>query len=209
MYDPVLDDPVRFFWVIDHFTVSLHSPNGMQIDQSHKPHNASVPYPIMHHFVTEMCTCVHISVTKWCILGYLSDALWNLWDGSIVCRQGCATLGIIIGPWKERWKFPPVTSAHNPLRLRQPQPISKPTNYKNVMTAIFPGHIPKTRGHTDRATVTMLRPCSSLSGSPGDFNPCHQISWERCRKSLINFQHVFIWLSIDVTARIFSFLLKR
>ena len=26
---------------------------------------------------------VHISVTKWCILGYLSDALWDLWDGSI------------------------------------------------------------------------------------------------------------------------------
>ena len=24
----------------------------------------------MHHFVTEMCTHVHISVTKWCILGY-------------------------------------------------------------------------------------------------------------------------------------------
>ena len=24
----------------------------------------------MHHFVTEMCTYVHISVTKWCIVGY-------------------------------------------------------------------------------------------------------------------------------------------
>ena len=23
----------------------------------------------MHHFVTEMCTCVYISVTKWCIIG--------------------------------------------------------------------------------------------------------------------------------------------
>ena len=34
----------------------------------------------MHHFVTEMCTCVHISVTKWYIVGYLSDALWDLWD---------------------------------------------------------------------------------------------------------------------------------
>ena len=37
----------------------------------------------MHRFVTEMCTFVHISVTKWCIVGYLSDALWDLWDGSI------------------------------------------------------------------------------------------------------------------------------
>ena len=33
-------------------------------------------------FVPEMCTCVHISVTKWCIVGYLSDALWDLWEGS-------------------------------------------------------------------------------------------------------------------------------
>ena len=26
---------------------------------------------------------VHISVTKWCIMGYVCDALWDLWDGSI------------------------------------------------------------------------------------------------------------------------------
>ena len=31
----------------------------------------------IHHFVTEMCTYVHISVTKWCIVGYLSNALWD------------------------------------------------------------------------------------------------------------------------------------
>ena len=37
----------------------------------------------MHHFVTEMCTCVHISVTKWCIVGYDTGTLWDLWDGSI------------------------------------------------------------------------------------------------------------------------------
>ena len=41
------------------------------------------PKPTMHHFVAEMCTCVHISVTKYCIVGYLCDALWDLWDGSI------------------------------------------------------------------------------------------------------------------------------
>ena len=40
--------------------------------------------PTMHHFVTEMCTRVHISVTKWCILGYGTDAFWDLWDGSVV-----------------------------------------------------------------------------------------------------------------------------
>ena len=55
----------------------------LTIDLLHKSHNTSVPYPTMHHFVTEMCTCVHISVTKWCIVGYLYDALWDLWNGSI------------------------------------------------------------------------------------------------------------------------------
>ena len=27
---------------------------------------------------------VHTSVTKWCIVGYFCNALWDLWDGSIV-----------------------------------------------------------------------------------------------------------------------------
>ena len=40
-----------------------------------------MPYPTMQHFVTEMCTHVHISVTKCCILWYGTDAFWDLWDG--------------------------------------------------------------------------------------------------------------------------------
>ena len=39
------------------------------IDLSKKSHNALDKYPMMHYFVTEMCTHVHISVTKWCIVG--------------------------------------------------------------------------------------------------------------------------------------------
>ena len=35
-----------------------------------KSHEAPVPYLTMHHLVTEMCTCVHISVTKWGIVGF-------------------------------------------------------------------------------------------------------------------------------------------
>ena len=54
----------------------------MVIDLLHKSHNALVPYPTMHHFMTAMCICVHISVTKWCIMGFLHDASWDLWDGS-------------------------------------------------------------------------------------------------------------------------------
>ena len=57
------------------------------IDLFHKSHNAQVPNPIMHHFVTEICAWVHISVTDWHIVGYLSDALWDLWDGSKLSQQ--------------------------------------------------------------------------------------------------------------------------
>ena len=42
----------------------------------------------MHHFVTEMCTCVHISVTKYCIVGYGTYALWDLGDG-LLAYQAC------------------------------------------------------------------------------------------------------------------------
>ena len=40
------------------------------IDPSHKSHNASDKYPIMHHF------------TIWCIEGYGTGALWDLWNRS-------------------------------------------------------------------------------------------------------------------------------
>ena len=45
-------------------------PNLKAISQLQKSHNAPISYPTKHQFVTEMCTCVHISVTKsrkWCI----------------------------------------------------------------------------------------------------------------------------------------------
>ena len=37
----------------------------------------------MHHFVTEMCVRVHIFVTKWCIVGYGTGALWKLCNRSV------------------------------------------------------------------------------------------------------------------------------
>ena len=48
--------------------ISLHLESS--IDLSHKSQNASVPYPTLQRFVTEMCTCVHISVTN--------GALWDI-----------------------------------------------------------------------------------------------------------------------------------
>ena len=50
---------------------------------SHKSDNAPVPYPTMHYFVTEMYAHVHISVTKWCIAGYGTGALWDLCNMSL------------------------------------------------------------------------------------------------------------------------------
>ena len=51
------------------------------IDPSHKFHNASDKYPIMYHFVSE----VQISVTKWCIVGYGTGALWDLYNRYLCC----------------------------------------------------------------------------------------------------------------------------
>ena len=50
---------------------------------SHQSHNASDKYPTMHHFVTEMCTCVYISVIKWWIVGHGTGALWDFCYKSI------------------------------------------------------------------------------------------------------------------------------
>ena len=69
-----------------HFNNTLtHWPLGYvaAINPSHKYPKATGKYPTMHHFVTEMCTCVHISVTKWCIVGYETGALWDLHNRSI------------------------------------------------------------------------------------------------------------------------------
>ena len=53
------------------------------LDPSHKSNHASDKYPTLHHFVTEMCTSVHISVTKWCIVGYGTGVLWDLCNRTI------------------------------------------------------------------------------------------------------------------------------
>ena len=66
--------------------------------RSHKSHNASEKYPTMHHFVTEMRTCVPTAVTRCRIVGYKTDALWDLWDGSTVSGRGVMFL------WRQFWE---------------------------------------------------------------------------------------------------------
>ena len=63
----------------------------------------------MHHFVTEMCTHVHISVTKWCIVGYDTDAFWDLWEGyphwmfclCLSCLYVCLLCNIMENAWTD------------------------------------------------------------------------------------------------------------
>ena len=64
-------------------TTSYECSVNIAIDPSHKSNNVLDKYPTMHQYVTEMYTCVHISVTKWCILGYGTDVLWDLCNRSI------------------------------------------------------------------------------------------------------------------------------
>ena len=92
-----------------------HASYGIPVNMSYESHNASSPYPTMHHFVAEMCTCVHISVTKWCIVGYMFDALWDLWHGSnvsisekishVIVRQYCKYAPCLI-------PYPPLCMPH-------------------------------------------------------------------------------------------------
>ena len=46
------------------------------IDQFHKSHNALIPYPTIHDSEQK---CAHFS-SEWCIVGYVTGALWDLWD---------------------------------------------------------------------------------------------------------------------------------
>ena len=64
-------------------------------DLSYKSHNAPVPYFTIHHSVTEICTWLYSSVTKWCIVGYLSDAVWNLRDASMELQGSISQKGFM------------------------------------------------------------------------------------------------------------------
>ena len=56
LYDAVVYKKLTALWI--------DSEAATTIDPAHKSHNALGIYPTMHQFVTEMCTHVHISVTK-------------------------------------------------------------------------------------------------------------------------------------------------
>ena len=68
-----------FFFCIDFQLHLLWSDPSILIDLIHKSHNAPVPYPTMHHSEQK---CAHFC-SEWCIVGYGTGALWDLWIRSI------------------------------------------------------------------------------------------------------------------------------
>ena len=68
-----------------HGNTPYNSTNPIHNLTMHQSHTPQCTSPISH-YVTFCNRNVHIviSVTKWCIVGYFSDALWDLWDWSIL-----------------------------------------------------------------------------------------------------------------------------
>ena len=56
-----------------------------RIDLIHKSHNATVPYSTMHHSEQK---CAHFC-SEWCIVGYETSELWDLWGWSIPIYYTC------------------------------------------------------------------------------------------------------------------------
>ena len=54
-----------------------------EIDQIHESHNAPVPHPTVHHSEQK---CAHFC-SEWCIVGYGTGALWDLWDYAHFCSE--------------------------------------------------------------------------------------------------------------------------
>ena len=97
----------NYIWVINNFiansdatyirglTVYRITDNTMQYNRYHKRWDhrpiSQIPqcikYSTMHHFVTEMCTHVYISVTKCCIVGKMGLVHCG------ICATGLLTLG--------------------------------------------------------------------------------------------------------------------
>ena len=82
----------------------------ISIDPSNKSQNALDHYTIMHHFVTEMRTHVHISVTKWCILGYGVGSLWYLSNRSVanLCYTGAVGMSNVYSDLTITPAMPPI-----------------------------------------------------------------------------------------------------
>ena len=77
-----------------------------------------------------MCTCVLISVTKWCIVGYLSAALWD------ICLLHCGIfVCCIVGfvRWKRHINHQPITYIKLKIRKIRKSPGGCFTNVSRAL----------------------------------------------------------------------------
>ena len=61
-------------------------------------HNAPVPHPTVHHSEQK---CAHFC-SEWCIVGYGTGALWDLWDCAHYCSEW-SIVGYGTGAWWDLW----------------------------------------------------------------------------------------------------------
>ena len=71
---------------LSHETTYIHTTHRSGIDQSHRSHDALLPYPTTHHSEQK---CAHLC-SEWCIVGCGTGALWDLWDQSMSLWQNLA-----------------------------------------------------------------------------------------------------------------------
>ena len=97
----------------------LHS-----IDPLNKFHNVRIPYLTMYHFISEMCTCVHISGTKCGALWYVYLIHCGIWEMGLYIHRVprwihsvCALLCFVMAKYRS---ILPISFKVTSLALTQP-----------------------------------------------------------------------------------------
>ena len=96
-------DEIRFILINMHSELQNTSRIKPNKDLSDKFDNGSDKDPIMDHFVTEMNTYVHISSSKWCIVGNGTVALWYLC--CVLLSMGSGSFYPPPSTWWKTWRI--------------------------------------------------------------------------------------------------------
>ena len=122
----------------------------------HGSHNALDRYPTVQYF--EHCAHVHISVTNCCVVGYITDALWDVCNRSIIWLRRCLARPNCVRPpaGKKQWGMSPATWHTLPVL-----PCNRPT-CSFLAVAMSP---------LSKASLTLVRMCPqnediTLASSP-------------------------------------------
>ena len=69
----------RIVYIAMDLVIVFVSGKHQQLAKENRPAQIPQCTSSISHIVGELCTCMHMSLTKWCIMGYLADVLWDLW----------------------------------------------------------------------------------------------------------------------------------